>query len=60
MKKTTTQEIQYLGQMLTATTWADKKRLTSIILRLIVLRIKCQIEKRSWIEIQPPVPWPKK
>ena len=31
MKKTITEEIQYLGQMLTATTSKDKKRIKSII-----------------------------
>ena len=32
-----TQEIQYLGQMLTATTFTDTKRLITIIARLMVL-----------------------
>ncbi len=32
--KTKTEEIQYIGQMLTATEIGDKKRLSSIIKRL--------------------------
>ncbi len=35
-----TQEIQYLGQMLTATTIADTKRSAAIIERLQVLKDK--------------------
>jgi len=36
-KKSKTEEIQYLGQMLTATTAEDKKRLWATIRRLVVL-----------------------
>ncbi len=36
--KTKTQELHYLGQMLTATTVKDKARLKAIIIRLIELR----------------------
>ncbi len=36
-KKSKTEEIQYLGQMLTATTEKDKKRIKSIIFRLVDL-----------------------
>ena len=38
-KKTKTQELQYLGQMLTATSWRDRRRLKSIALRLLEIII---------------------